>query len=222
MPHISTAQQVRYIAAADFNIINHSGKVDDAPTQIKHLATEMLVPGFYAININKRIVFGPYFGGDTNEVITEIFHNLLLRQLQQHEYTLVYVRSDGGAEWDNEALTATNLPTNLTQGYYVISDVGVVLCGPDFSASIVLEMAAWQLQWLVGYVADDKKHDKAVAMAANVLGPELLELVSHVALHAHEMLEYDAGLEIVKMHEWALRLEKAAYRLAEEIGGWVD
>ncbi len=217
MPHVPRSQQERYIADQGYIIFNHSGLINDAPLRIKHLATEMVEPGFYAANLDTHAVLGPYQGSDAT-VITNIFSAVLIMQLSEAGYALIYMRDDGTAEWDDLSFDG-KLPRNgLTPGFYVISYTQKSKrFGPAPVAEIVLQDAAVNLGWLLGYTVDDKIHTLNIQIAAGALAIDLYEFTTFVYANAHSMLEYDGGDAIFRIQEWAAGLEDKIQAVAEAL-----
>jgi len=217
MPHVPQREQARYIDNLGYSIISHSGKIDDAPLRIRHLAREMLEAGFYAVHLETRDVLGPYSGSDAM-VVGNVFHALLIEQLKAAGYALIYVRSDGTAEWDDLTFDGKLPRGGLVPGFYVISYTRKSdNYGPVSVAEDVLQEAALGLGWLLGFTIDDKIHQRNIQVAAGAIALDLYEFVAYLYTHAHEMLEFDGGDEIVRLQEWAANLEHVVQTVAETL-----
>lgn len=124
-----------------FFIMEYSGKIADAPSQIRHLARE-LKAGIYLVNLTSRTIVkrldinasGHKFVPDQASLLNETFKEAVIHVLQT-DYVYVLKNADGSFDFmgnlaDNSSIKA-NIMAELSRFEYVSGYYGVQMYGTE-------------------------------------------------------------------------------------------
>lgn len=124
-----------------FSIMEYSGKIADAPSQIRHLVRE-LVAGIYLVNLTERSIVkrldinasGHKFVPDQALLLNETFKEAVIHVLQS-DYVYVLKNADGSFDFmgylQDNAVIKSNVMSSLSRFDFVKGYYGVQINGTE-------------------------------------------------------------------------------------------